>query len=101
VLKAAGKLLLADDYLSCAGSLLRDAHHVPLEASQRFGMTQSAVSQAVRRAEAATGVTLLDRIDGSEASSRHGGIDLRKLPARLTTPGPHSAASCHLRRTGA
>jgi DNA-binding transcriptional LysR family regulator len=32
-----------------------------LEASQRYGMTQSAVSQAVRRAEAATGVTLLDR----------------------------------------
>jgi DNA-binding transcriptional LysR family regulator len=32
-----------------------------LEASQRFGMTQSAVSQAVRRAEDATGVTLLDR----------------------------------------
>jgi DNA-binding transcriptional LysR family regulator len=32
-----------------------------LEASQRYGITQSAVSQAVRRAEAATGVTLLDR----------------------------------------
>jgi DNA-binding transcriptional LysR family regulator len=32
-----------------------------LEASQRYGMTQSAVSQAVRRAEAATGVLLLDR----------------------------------------
>jgi DNA-binding transcriptional LysR family regulator len=32
-----------------------------LEASHRYGITQSAVSQAVRRAEAATGVTLLDR----------------------------------------
>jgi len=32
-----------------------------LEASQRYGITQSAVSQAVRRAELATGVTLLDR----------------------------------------
>jgi DNA-binding transcriptional LysR family regulator len=32
-----------------------------LEASRRYGITQSAVSQAVRRAEAATGVTLLDR----------------------------------------
>ncbi|MEH3148657.1 MAG: LysR family transcriptional regulator [Methylobacterium frigidaeris] len=32
-----------------------------LDAAQRYGVTQSAVSQAVRRAEAAAGVTLLDR----------------------------------------
>src|SRR3569832_886035 len=32
-----------------------------LEASQRYGITQSAVSQAVRRAETAIGLTLLDR----------------------------------------
>jgi DNA-binding transcriptional LysR family regulator len=45
-----------------------------LEASQRYGITQSAVSQAVRRAEAATGVTLLDRSRRPLKATRAGRI---------------------------
>ncbi|HET7889807.1 MAG TPA: LysR family transcriptional regulator [Bradyrhizobium sp.] len=45
-----------------------------LEASQRYGITQSAVSQAVRRAEAATGVTLVDRSRRPLKATRAGRI---------------------------
>jgi DNA-binding transcriptional LysR family regulator len=45
-----------------------------LEASQRYGITQSAVSQAVRRAELATGVTLLDRSRRPLKATRAGRI---------------------------
>jgi DNA-binding transcriptional LysR family regulator len=45
-----------------------------LEASQRFGITQSAVSQAVRRAEAATGVRLIDRTRRPLGPTRAGRI---------------------------
>jgi DNA-binding transcriptional LysR family regulator len=45
-----------------------------LEASRRYGVTQSAVSQAVRRAAAATGVTLLDRSRRPLRATRAGRI---------------------------
>ena len=45
-----------------------------LEASHRYGITQSAVSQAVRRAEAAIGVTLLDRSRRPLEATRAGRI---------------------------
>ena len=45
-----------------------------LEAAQRYGITQSAVSQAVRRAELATGVTLLDRSRRPLKATRAGRI---------------------------
>jgi DNA-binding transcriptional LysR family regulator len=45
-----------------------------LETSRRFGMTQSAVSQAVRRAEKALGVLLFDRSQRPLAMTRAGRI---------------------------
>jgi DNA-binding transcriptional LysR family regulator len=50
-----------------------------LEASRRYGLTQSAVSQAVRRAEAATGVALLDRSRRPLAPTRAGRILANRL----------------------
>nr|WP_035964509.1 LysR family transcriptional regulator [Bradyrhizobium sp. YR681] len=45
-----------------------------LEASRQFGMTQSAVSQAVRRAEAVVGVTFFDRSRRPLSPTRAGRI---------------------------
>ena len=50
-----------------------------MEASQRYGITQSAVSQAVRRAEAATGVTLLDRSRRPLRATRAGRIPANRF----------------------
>lgn len=45
-----------------------------LDASRRYGITQSAVSQAVRRAETSTGVRLLDRSHRPLVATRAGRI---------------------------
>ncbi|MFC6792204.1 LysR family transcriptional regulator [Methylobacterium komagatae] len=50
-----------------------------LEAAQRYGITQSAVSQAVRRAEATAGVKLLDRTKRPLVPTRAG----RMLASRV------------------
>ena len=50
-----------------------------LEASQRYRITQSAVSQAVRRVEAATGVTLLDRSRRPLRATRAGRIPANRF----------------------
>ena len=45
-----------------------------VEASRQFGMTQSAVSQAVRRAEAAVGVAFFNRTSRPLTPTRAGRI---------------------------
>src|SRR3954469_25569218 len=50
-----------------------------LEASRQFGMTQSAVSQAVRRAEAAVGVAFFNRTRRPLTPTGGGGIQTSRF----------------------